>query len=328
MKDGDKYSCTSNVVKLLKHLGTLKEIQEGRPTPIMVHMIPTHKCQLKCVHCCFRNRKDKLADMEWKVWLEGMHQFIDLGTKAFEFTGGGDPLLWPHINDAIDFIWMSTEKLHAGLITNGLALRDLKHPEYLDWIRVSLNTLDYIIDDGLEPLFEKNIRNIMEATSVSFCYIWNKFSDNNIGKVVEFSNRLGIVCRMAPDCIQTPQQIEAEVEHIAFSLQPFKDNEKVFLSDFNVKTVRKNNHCYIHTLKPCFYLDGWIYACPSAELAIENNRQVADSVRVCTYDQIFNYYTSEKAIKHKEFDCSYCKYVEQNELIEALLMPTDFNDFA
>ena len=166
MKDQDKYSCTSNTVKLLKHLDKLKSIQEGKIIPIMAHIIPTHKCQLKCVHCCFRNRKDKLADMSWEVWETGITQFLDIGVKAYEFTGGGDPMLWSHINEASRFL--KNNGAHIGLITNGLAVKDLDDPLLFDWIRVSLNTLDYSLDLDFAIDFLKKW-----GANVSFCYIWN-----------------------------------------------------------------------------------------------------------------------------------------------------------
>ena len=91
----DKYSVTSNTKKLFKHMGKLQKIQDhftgdgGPVSPIMVHVIPTHKCNLKCIHCCFRNRKNKKADMTWEVFETATKQFLNLGVKAFEFSGGG-----------------------------------------------------------------------------------------------------------------------------------------------------------------------------------------------------------------------------------------------
>lgn len=326
MDENEQYSCTSNTVKLLKHLTVLSNLQNGIISPIMVHIIPTHKCQLKCVHCCFRNRKDKLADMELDVFIQGIQAFIELGVNAFEFTGGGDPLLWEHMNIASKYLYVRGK--HCGLITNGLALNELMFPEYFDWVRVSLNTLDYIFKDYEIKAFTDKVRSLKEKTEVSFCYIWNEFSDRNIEKIIAFSNEMNIVCRIAPDCIQPLHKIEEDIKHIRSKLEFFSNNKKTFLSDFNIDLVRKNNHCRIHMIKPCFYLDGWVYACPSAELAVENDRQVQEKARICHYTDIAEYYISGRANRYYELNCSYCKYVKQQEFLEDLLMETFFNDFA
>lgn len=315
MKNRDQYSCTSNVVKLLKHTSKLGLLQKGVVSPIMVHMIPTHKCQLNCIHCCFRNRQDKLADMPFDVWRTGIDSFIQIGVKAYEFTGGGDPLLWPYLEEAIDYLHHRRRSI--GLITNGLGY--VGNIGFLDWVRISLNTLDYT-DLDMDKFLDA-------CVPITFCYIWNPLSDKHIDGIITFANHYKRICRIAPDCIQPLSDIEKDISHIKERLKEFPDNKYVFLSDFNINTARKGNNCRIHMIKPCFYLDGWVYACPSAELAIENNKCVQESTRICKYDEILQYY-SKSAFKTYNFTCSYCKYVQQQEFLEDLLMDTDFNDFA
>lgn len=309
---------TSNVTKLLKHLDKLKGLQEGTVSPIMVHFIPTHRCQLDCVHCCFKNRKDKKADMPFDWFVEALSNFSLLGTQALEFTGGGEPTLWPVINRAMAYA--KHLGFHMGIITNGLNGGGITHWEWFDWVRVSLNTLDY--RDDIDLSYLNNI-------PISFCYIWNTYSLRSIGKVVEFSNKHKIVCRVAPDCIVPTWQIKSQINAIRQVLSQFENNEYVFLSDFNIDfdaSVAKR--CRIHMIKPCLYLDGWVYACPSAELAVENDRQIQPKTRICKYDEIYKWYKSPEALGPKGFDCSYCKYVQQQELLEALLTETQFNEFA
>ena len=313
------YSYTSNIAKLFKHLDELKRLQNGLVAPIMVHAITTHRCQLNCDHCCFKNRKNKLADMDYEVWKEAIGQFASLGTRALEFTGGGDPVMWPHINDGIEFARMCFMKL--GMITNGIGIDRVEDWNQFEWVRVSLNTLDY-----RSKLNIKTLR--LSRADISFCYIWNKHSDKNIGRIIEFANKHEIACRLAPDCIKPVNEIEAEMKHIRSVLSTFKDNKYVLLSDFNIDLFRPNNDCRIHMIKPCFYVDGYIYACPSAELALENDKQISSKVRICRYDEILKFYRSEEATKKREYDCSYCKYVKQQAILEALLMDTIHNDFA
>jgi len=312
----NKFSCTSNVSKLLKHLPKLDLLQKGIVSPIMVHIMVTHKCQLNCNYCCFKNRQGKLLDMDFEVFKEGLIQFHSLGVRAIELTGGGDPTMWPYLSEGIDFA--TKFGIYIGMNTNGIDLRNVANLQHLDWVRVSLNTLDYRDSIDLEPL--KDI-------PTTFCYIWNEYSDKNIDKIVAFANEKKIICRLAPDCIKPTFEIYKDLTYIEKVLSTYKSNQYVFLSDFNIDLIRKNNNCYIHLIKPCFYTDGYVYACPSAELAVENNSKIAEKVRLCYYEDIFEFY--DKKVKWPyQFDCSFCKYVKQQELLEALLMETEFNEFA
>jgi hypothetical protein len=313
------YSYTSNTAKLFKHLPKLQDLQNGNVSPIMVHVITTHRCQLNCLHCCFKNRENRQADMLLEVWKTSMDQLSNIGVKALEFTGGGDPMLWPYLNEAADYTYALGMKM--GMITNGLGIANLTDWNKFDWVRVSLNTLDY--KDDLDVSLVKD-----STAELSFCYIWNELSDKKIGKIIEFANRHKIACRLAPDCIKPLKEIEAQISYIRLKLSTYPDNEYVLLSDFNIDLFRENNDCRIHMIKPCLYLDGWLYACPSAELALENNKQISHKTRVCKYDDIERFYTSSEATEKREYDCSYCKYVKQQAILEALLMETKHNDFA
>lgn len=312
------HSYTSNISKLFKHLSKLQDLQNGKVSPIMVHAITTHRCQLNCIHCCFKNRENQQADMTLEVWKKSMSQFFNLGVRALEFTGGGDPMLWPHLNEAVSFCYK--KNMHMGMITNGLGLTNLDDWNKFDWVRISLNTLDYKDDLDIE-IVKKSI------ADVSLCYIWNDHSDSKIEKVIKFANDHKIACRLAPDCIKPVDEIEQDINYIRSVLKLYK-NEYVLLSDFNIDFFRENNDCRIHMIKPCLYLDGWLYACPSAELAVENNKQISHKVRICKYGEIEKFYRSKEAIEKKEYNCSYCKYVKQQSILEALLMETKHNDFA
>lgn len=316
-------SHTSNTSKLLKHIDTLKNLQNGKsPVPIMVHVMPTHRCQLNCEHCCFKNRDDMAMDMDLKEFMNGVFQFWKLGTRAMEFTGGGEPVLYPKINYCIDYFHELGMKM--GLISNGLALSRIEDQlEKIQWLRISLNTLDYRPETELQPIIDM----VKNKTHLSTCYIWNKYSIANLKRIYDFTSKNNLVCRLSPNCIQPPNDVLEEMKIIRREFAKLPENEIMFVSDYEPTVNRRNNNCYIHLIKPAFYTDGYVYPCPSSELAVENDRSINEKFRLCHASEIYNFYKKLNPEK-RICNCSYCKYSPQQDLLEDLLMKTSFNDFA
>jgi len=250
----------------------------------------------------------------------GVEQFRRLGTKAIEVTGGGDPTLYPRINDYLDVLHDLGYSI--GINTNAVDSDRIERWRYCDWVRVSLNTLDVHDSLDLDP--------ILGAKSVSACYIWHKDSTlETFDKIANFCKDRQIVCRIAPDCIRPLEEIDSSVVFLRKLMEERHSyNPYLFLSDFNITTNRHNLDCRIHMIKPAFYTDGYVYPCPSVELAEENNSQMPHSFALCRYDEIQNFYTSGRALEAIERTCSYCKYEKQQVVLEEVLTPTEFNDFA
>lgn len=314
-------SHTSNNVKLYKHLDKLQLLQTGTISPIMIHMSPTHKCQMNCVFCCFKNRKDKALDMPLNVLKEGVKQFYALGTKAIEFTGGGEPTLYPYVNEALD--WLSWLEMHIGINTNAIDSQLIERWELFDWARISLNMFDYHDSINIELIKKSGVY-------ISGCYIWNELSTpDTLERVVQFANKEKIACRIAPDCIiKSLKELDKTIEDIRRVIKRSSESDYIFLSDFNIDTSRHNQKCYIHMIKPCFNTDGYVYPCPSIELAFEHDAQIPEEFRLCRYDEIEDFYRCGKAFEILEQTCSYCKYAKQQIVLEDVLTKTDFNEFA
>lgn len=313
----NKYSCSSNHIKLLKHLDSLKNLQAGKVVPIMVHAFPTNKCNLNCVHCCFRYREDKKLDMPFDDFKDFTLQFRRLGTKAIELTGGGDPTMWPYFDEGVEYL--NDIGYSIGVNTNGILLKEKKSWDKCNWVRVSLNTFDAGIDIDVSEL--------KTMTSVSFGYVWHEQSGNMLDKIFEFSHDNKCICRIAPDCITTKEKIRSTLDKLRSLLSEYKANKYVFVSDFNIDTSNVDK-CYIHMIKPALYVDGNVYACPSAELSIENGARMQAKLIICKAKDIYEYYNSADSAKPKDFDCYFCKYIKQQELLASVLQETNFNEFA
>jgi hypothetical protein len=128
-------------------------------------------------------------------------------------------------------------------------------------------------------------------------------------------------------------EVKKDIEKIRAALQEYEINNDTklkyaFLSDFNFKGERRNDNCYMHMVKPFLFTDGHIYACPSAELSLENNYNYVPESQfmVCDIDGIEEFYS--KPPTTRKHACNFCKYAMQNELIDDILTKTEHNEFA
>jgi len=85
--------------------------------PVLVHLIPTRRCNLSCTYC------NEFDDFSKPVPPETMRQRIDylagLGTSVITMSGG-EPMLHPELDNLISHI--RSRKMVAGVITNGYLL--------------------------------------------------------------------------------------------------------------------------------------------------------------------------------------------------------------
>jgi len=320
------YSVTSNEIKMFKHLDKMALLQQGKISPVMIHIAPTNTCNQNCVHCCFSEREKKL-NLDFGLLKSALDQVHNLGVKAVEWTGGGEPTLYSHINEATEYVAQKNMKL--GMNTNALSIDRIKEKNWkkFQWVRVALNVFDGN-DKARIKKFEENVKYLQNKTKITACYIVSQeIGCKNIGEVIKFTNKYKIISRLAPDCIQTKDNIEKQINEIKEELKKYKDHQYISLSDFNVYLFeREDNACLMHMWKPFLYTDGYVYACPSSELAIENNRTMQPKFRVCHASEIEKYYKNNFEVFHHA--CSYCKYAKQNQILDSLLKVVDDVEFS
>lgn len=79
-------------------------------------------CNLRCVYCYASSGTPLENEISLTEILDVIEQAVDLGVKKIIILGGGEPLLYPHLFEVIDFI--RSKGLIADLFTNGLTLTD------------------------------------------------------------------------------------------------------------------------------------------------------------------------------------------------------------
>src|SRR5574343_183849 len=90
-------------LKIIHHRKWLETVREGKqPAPIFVQIIPTNRCNQHCNHCAYRlpgyssnQLFNPRSEMSIEKILETIRDCKEMGVKAIELTGGGEPTLHP-----------------------------------------------------------------------------------------------------------------------------------------------------------------------------------------------------------------------------------------
>ena len=304
---------TSTGMKIINHPEVIELIKlEGKASPVSLQVAPTSRCNLKCVFCSNVNR-DKHEDLDFDELISIIYQLEYLGLKTVEWTGGGDPLMYKSIYDAIDFC--HEVGLKQGLITNGLLLSEFSASrlDKLAWIRVSMNCLDYV--DGIT---------IPEISgTLGFSYVMN---EKTTGLVME-----SLHCyvkkyepeyvRIVPNCQATFAEQERNNEVLSATVEnwrgPYFYQEKQFEAPKN---------CWWCYFKPFLLHDGYVYPCSSVVLNDLSERQFHNRYRWTLGDNLYRIY-KEKMEPYPTSSCNKCVFKPQNDIIESILNPPIHEDF-
>ncbi|MCE5279542.1 MAG: radical SAM protein [Planctomycetaceae bacterium] len=129
----------------------LSAMQAGRLTaPLHVRLKPTNRCNHRCNYCCYRSEALLLSELmrvqdeiPRDKMLEIAADLSGMGVRAVTFTGGGEPLVYPHIVEAIEQLTAGGVKV--AMLTNGALLAG-KAADLLArravWVRVSMDAAD------------------------------------------------------------------------------------------------------------------------------------------------------------------------------------------
>ena len=121
-------------LKLLYHGDRVKEWLEGRDvSPVLVEISPTGYCNAKCDWCFFKDKRGG-ENIDKDVMLRTLKEMSEMGVKAINWTGGGEPNLHPQFTKFVKYA--DELGLEQGIFTNGYL--PLKNEKIFKWIRISM----------------------------------------------------------------------------------------------------------------------------------------------------------------------------------------------
>lgn len=296
--------------------------QDGIIKPIHIQIIPTNRCNLNCSFCsCSVRTKDQELDFEL------MKKIIDkcknLGTKAVTITGGGEPILYRHFNEMIDYF--DNKGIKIGLVTNGIGLHkvDIEKLNKVTWCRIS-NGDERTFDDKYSDMLSSVVTN---ASKVDWAFS-HVLSDNPnlelIGKMVNFSNLHNFThVRLVSDLFR-PEDIS--MKGIKDYLAENNISDKLVVYQ-NRKNYTRGGDCYIGYLKPLIGADAKVYLCCGVQYALDPPTYDLPQ-ELCLGDAI----NIDKIIKDSSSPanghiCVKCYYMNYNIILKSMMSKIDHKEF-
>lgn len=294
---------------------------------------------------------EKLEDIDESVYditVGDTNKFCSSYNILASNTGGGEPTLHPQFDEIVHYAKDLGYAL--GICTNGTKLT--KHKDlwqYFDYVRLGM----YGFDEGYK--YDLSVF-AGSKTRVSAAYVWdfntdtssnpnitggwtnksnkklsaNQQKQENFYMMLDWVENNRIPTRIAFNAIKPQEEVLKDIEQIRILIKDH-DLKYAFLSDFNYKPYRRNDHCYMHMVKPFVFTDGNVYVCPSSELSVENSYNMNPEFKICDIEGISSYYKSLEGgvdVSMRHHACNFCKYALQNELVDDIVTITENNEFA
>lgn len=185
-------------------------LKTGNTTPITWELDPTNNCNHDCIGCYAkgaggRSNNEFLKLEEAKDYVD---QVFDLGGKAINLTGGGDPMMNRATPEIISYI--KSKGMDVGLITNGSLFTEKNSKVVLEnctWVRISL-------DSGSPKVFSQ----IRRRPEKEFWLIIDK-----IGKLADLKRKIESSCTIGVGFLTSKETIPDMVEFTKLMKSIFVD---------------------------------------------------------------------------------------------------------
>lgn len=340
----DKATPYSNL-KIFAHAEALNKIgKDERVAPIYIRMKPTNYCNHNCYYCSYadsalglRDSVNKQDQIPWDKMQEIIDDIGDMGVKAVTFSGGGEPLVYPYIVQAMKGVL--DKNIDLSIITNGQLLKDEK-AEILTrakWVRVSFDSANaetYARTRSIpEKAFDETCGNIEhfakikgEDCELGINFVINHENADQVLEMAKLTKQLGVnhikfAARVTKDLFEYHAPFkESVIEQLHKAEELNGDGFRVinkYEGDFDSALVfsRKYEKCYINRIFCVIAADSRVYFC-------HDKAYVASGVVGDLSNQSFKdlWFSPEVIKRYRDFDpckeCNHhCVYDDRNELL-------------
>lgn len=301
-------------LKVLHYGERLAAIAEGKPAaPVHIRIKPTNVCNHSCYFCAYRSGDLSLGEdmsVRDRIAPEKMAEIVEdiiaMGVEAVTFSGGGEPLIYPHFAETVEAL--GAGGLRLGCLSNGARL--LGKPadalaQYGTWIRVSIDGWDGPSYARYRSVKEDEFGKVMDniaafAARGSACTLGASVivDKDNAGHIFELTAQLknaGVSHAKISPCIISNEGAENNAYHeklmasveaeIARARSDLEDDNFAVVDHYHLleeKFDKDYHDCPMARMLTVIGADGGVYTCqdkaytPSGKLGSVNEQRFRD----------------------------------------------------
>jgi MoaA/NifB/PqqE/SkfB family radical SAM enzyme len=302
-----QHNYTSTGIKFLLHPEALGSYRLGTgKTIISTHISPTSRCNLKCDYCSVTNREQAVV-----LELSRIQKYIEVlrerGLKAVILTGGGEPCLYPEINELIE--WLHSKGLEIALITNGTQSEKIADWSAFTWVRVSVNMID-----GWLTAIDLPIHEMRHDTTVGLSFVYTGQQLTELSKISILADKLeATYIRILADCLTNHALFEERCAQLDTFIKQTDDRR--FFHQHKVFRAPHAQVCHQSYFRPYLCETGMVFPCDSIVLNHHAARFV-DKYGLCKAEQVGAYLDGRiRPSFIPRHDCNRCVFVGNVELL-------------
>ena len=337
-------------VNIFHHKESLDLIEQGCiGNPFYIRIKPTNCCNHHCAYCTYGSgntdqRTEIRNDINYTdiIPREKMMEIIEdmgnMSVKAITFSGGGEPLTYSYIDEAVKKI--KEKNIELSLITNGQLLKGKIATDFYDarWVRISFdspNAEEYARIRGISvKAFERVIENIENFAKYKdkncvfgINFVISKANYNRIYEAAKLMKELGVDNIKFAAVVDNKKQYhisikDEAIEQIHKAKRELESQEFHIINNYENDWMDKNffvqpfSTCYTCRLVTVIAADQKVYLCHTR--AYDSNAVLADLREKSFREAWCEEDTKRRLLELKPGqECkNFCAYQERNELIE------------
>lgn len=338
-------------LKIFHHRDALDAIANNEiRSPVYVRLKPTNLCNHHCAYCTYgsggtmqktdnRDEIDHRDSIPWQKLQEIIRDMGEMGVRALTFSGGGEPLCYPHIIEAAHLA--REQGLQLSLISNAQLLSGERAEAFYTakWVRISFDSpfqetycrLRGLTDSAFR-IVTQNINDFAKKKEKD-CVLGINFvvSKDNATEVYEAAH---ILKELGVDNVKFAAVVEnmphyhweikdSVIEQIHRAQTDFADKNFAIINNYENDWMDKNFStqpflvCYTCRLITVIAADQRVYFCHTR--AYDSEAVVGDLHGQNFREMWFSPQTKERLTNLcPPCDCrNFCVYQERNQLIGA-----------
>lgn len=298
-------------------------------TPVNVEIQPTNMCTYNCSYCAYKNRRKNAAFLKKDIMNQLIEDIIRMNVKTVCISGGGEPTLYPYLDDMIDKLYCNNIK--TSLLTNGIN-QDviLRNADKFQYIVLHISSIDPIkyheltggylanVIETANKIKERKIDTLIEAKIIVTDDTIDSLNDNIIGLKEKNFDR--IICSPCYD-YERIGEIAVNLDKVMKKIQDEKlDNENVHFCIKSCKNYASKCYMVYNRMHAMIFADGKVTICPSNKYL---ERGVIGDINDNRLYEIWNSDLHKEIVdKVNDFyikkECKMCRFMDYNEIVDKI----------